>query len=310
MPLSWSAADPNRISPVGDEVAPFRVARHSGIPATSAVFTHRAFGCGGAALRSFGCGCITLRTNCDHPSRDGATDEGFDKGFGENNTIVDGAESSLPFLAANFQCDCRLTNCMFPAQIAAVQMTTANRITLGRIALVPVFAVILLAYIRSGAELYRWLSIALLAIMAIGDVADGYIARRFGQQTEIGSLLDPLADKLLLTLALVILSLADRPHVDRIPLWLTATVLCRDAMLLLIVVAVGVRIGQRAVHPRPVGKAATVLQLACVFGSLLQVGDSVLRLGAVAAVLCTLISGALYLLDGLNILRQPSDSAK
>lgn len=189
-------------------------------------------------------------------------------------------------------------------------MTTANRITLGRIALVPVFAVILLAYIRSGAELYRWLSIALLAIMAIGDVADGYIARRFAQQTEIGSLLDPLADKLLLTLALVILSLADRPHVDRIPLWLTATVLCRDAMLLLIVVAVGVRVGQRAVHPRPIGKAATVLQLACVFGSLLQVGDGLLRLAAVAAVLCTLAAGALYLLDGLHILRQPSNPAK
>lgn len=188
-------------------------------------------------------------------------------------------------------------------------MTIANRITLARIALVPVFAVILLAYIRSGAELYRWVSIGLLAMMALGDVADGYVARRFAQQTEIGSLLDPLADKLLLTLALVILSLADRPHVERIPLWLTATVLCRDAMLLLIVVVVGVKVGQRAVHPRPVGKAATVLQLACVFGSLLQVGNPWLGMVAIAAVACTIVSGVLYLRDGLSILRQSTPTS-
>lgn len=185
-----------------------------------------------------------------------------------------------------------------------MQMTTANKITLGRIALVPVFAVALLAHVRSGAEPYRWLSIGLLAMAAAGDFIDGYIARRFNQRTEIGSLLDPLADKLLLALALVILTLADRPHLDRIPLWLTATVLCRDVMLLMLAVAVGLQMGRSAVHPRPIGKAATVLQLACVFAALFQIGKPWLGALAIGAVACTALSGALYLWDGLVMLKK------
>ncbi len=182
-------------------------------------------------------------------------------------------------------------------------MTAANRITLGRIALVPVFAVALLSYVRTGIEWYRWLSIGLLAVAAAGDVIDGYIARRFNQRTDIGALLDPLADKLLLALALVILSLAHNPHVDRVPLWLTATVLCRDVMLLVLAVAVGARVGMRRVQPRVTGKAATVLQLCCVFGALFKVGEPWLSIVAAAALACTAYSGAFYLRDGLAMRR-------
>ncbi len=84
------------------------------------------------------------------------------------------------------------------------QWTIPNILSLIRIALIPVFAVL---YIRSGdePELLPW-SIGILALSGATDLFDGYIARRFNQITEIGKVLDPVADKL--TQVTVVLCLA------------------------------------------------------------------------------------------------------
>ena len=98
------------------------------------------------------------------------------------------------------------------ADIPRVGMTTANKITIARILLVPVFVVELLNYTGSGREIHRWIALAVFLIAAIGDGVDGFVARRFNQKTEMGALLDPLADKLLLVLGLVILTLDNAPR--------------------------------------------------------------------------------------------------
>ena len=77
-------------------------------------------------------------------------------------------------------------------------MTTANKITILRILLIPFFVVEVLYYVKAGVELHRTLAILTFAVAAICDGVDGYIARHFNQRSELGAILDPLADKLLL----------------------------------------------------------------------------------------------------------------
>lgn len=190
-------------------------------------------------------------------------------------------------------------------------MTTANKITILRILMVPVFVVSLLRYTGTGQEFYRWLAIGVFTLAAVGDGVDGYVARRFNQRTEMGALLDPLADKLLLVLGLLVLSLDNRPRLDRIPLWLTGTVLCRDVILLLMLVLVSYLVGQGKVRPRWSGKVATVLQMSCVLWALLKLEAHWLDLIAVGATACTALSGVLYIRDGIRMLtaKSPANSA-
>ena len=67
---------------------------------------------------------------------------------------------------------------------------------------------------------------------AICDGVDGYIARRYNQRSELGAILDPLADKLLLVSGIVLLSIS-WPYFDTIPLWLTCTIIGRDILILI-----------------------------------------------------------------------------
>ncbi len=80
-------------------------------------------------------------------------------------------------------------------------MNLPNLLTLLRIVLVPVFA---LAYLAPGGALYRWAAI-LFALAAFTDWLDGYLARRLGQTTDFGTFLDPVADKLIVVTALILL---------------------------------------------------------------------------------------------------------
>lgn len=189
-----------------------------------------------------------------------------------------------------------------------MRMTTANKITIARILLVPVFVVELLNFTASGREWHRLIALAVFLIAAIGDGVDGYVARRYNQRTDMGALLDPLADKLLLVFGLVILSLDNRPWLASIPLWLTGIVLARDVMLLLLMVLVNYLVGHETVRPRWTGKVATVLQMVCVVWVLASFPKGWLLSLCVAAVGFTAMSGVQYLLDALGMLRKRPES--
>ena len=86
-------------------------------------------------------------------------------------------------------------------------MTTANKITIGRILLIPVFVLLAIYYgesVRSGQpdDRLRWAAVIVFVVAAGSDALDGYIARRFQQRSRLGVILDPLADKALLVAAL------------------------------------------------------------------------------------------------------------
>ncbi len=183
-------------------------------------------------------------------------------------------------------------------------MTTANKITITRILLVPVFVLALLRYLGGGDEAWRWAALGVFLLAAVGDGLDGFVARRFNQKTEMGAVLDPVADKLLLVLGLVILTLNSSPRLDRIPLWLAGTVLGRDVLLLLLGVLVYFLVGQVTVRPHFIGKTATVLQMACVVWALLKGPPAGLQGLAVAGAVLTAVSGLIYLRDGYRLIRQ------
>lgn len=177
-------------------------------------------------------------------------------------------------------------------------MTTANKITIARILLIPFFVVEILYYVKTGHELHRFLGICSFFLAAVCDGVDGYVARHYNQRSELGAILDPLADKLLLVSGIVLLSFDHLPYLETIPLWLTGTIIGRDFLLLIGLVVIQMMVGKVKVRPRVLGKIATVLQMIVVLWVLLKWNDKWLFRWSLVSALCTGISGLLYLWDG------------
>jgi cardiolipin synthase len=182
-------------------------------------------------------------------------------------------------------------------------MTTANKITILRILLIPFFVVAVLYYHETGNETQRLIAILAFGIAAVCDGVDGFIARRYNQRSELGAILDPLADKLLLLSGIVVLSLHN-PHLGRFRFWLAGTVLSRDLLILIGMVVIQMTVGKVAVRPRFLGKVATVLQMICILWVLLKwdvvVGGPWFDIWTIGAAVCTGGSGLLYVLDGVR----------
>ena len=140
-------------------------------------------------------------------------------------------------------------------------LTTANQLTILRIVFAPIL-IILLVYGRMG-----W-AFAVFVAAGLTDGLDGLIARRFGQKTSIGVVLDPMADKLLMTASMLILSVPRMGFENVVPLWLTVIVISRDLFILLGSLAIILTMGYRTFKPTPYGKASTLLQVCTVLGVL------------------------------------------
>ena len=188
-------------------------------------------------------------------------------------------------------------------------MTTANKITVVRILMVPFFIVQLMYYAQKGNELHRLLAILAFALAAISDGLDGYIARHYNQRSELGAVLDPLADKLLLVSGIVLLSLNNGPLLPRIPLWLTVTILSRDALLLIGLALLRYLHCKVVIRPVFIGKIATVLQMICVIWGLFKWPAQWLFYWSIAAAVCTGVSGLIYVWLGMRQLSASPSSA-
>jgi phosphatidylglycerophosphate synthase len=97
-----------------------------------------------------------------------------------------------------------------------------------------------------------------------------------------------------------LLSLDNRPHFERLPLWLVATIAGRDVLLAFGWVVVHQVCGKVVVRPRLLGKVATVLQMLTVFWVLLQWHSRWLEVWTIGAAICTGVSGLLYFWDGFR----------
>jgi len=182
-------------------------------------------------------------------------------------------------------------------------MTLANKITILRILLIPVFILITLDYTRrfeDGTASY-WQPVAafcIFALAAISDGVDGYIARRYNQKTELGTFLDPLADKALLITALIVLSRDHGDAFEQLPLWFPVLVISRDAILLIGTVLLHLFTGKVTVRPRWIGKCATFFQMVTLGWVLLRIQQPSYVWPMIAAGVCTFLSGLWYIYDG------------
>ncbi len=126
-------------------------------------------------------------------------------------------------------------------------LTVPNVLSAIRILLIPAFILLLIE------EDTRYWGFFLLGAVVSTDWVDGYIARRTGQVTELGKLLDPLADRLAMAAALITFVV-----LDLFPLWAAAVILVRDAVVLVAAIWLGVTDGPR-IDVRPIGKLATFI---------------------------------------------------
>jgi len=146
-------------------------------------------------------------------------------------------------------------------------MQLANKITVGRIFLIPVIIGLILLYANSiqqgnPRDEYRLAAIACFLIAALSDALDGYIARKYGQRTWIGEIMDPLADKALLMTTILALSLTPWPQ--SIPLWFPGIIIFRDVFAIAGGLLVYKITGTIEIKVHWTGKVATFLQVCAV----------------------------------------------
>ena len=151
-----------------------------------------------------------------------------------------------------------------------MKLNMANRITILRILLIIPFVICMLkindaALSGSMQDIMRYISIVVFLVMAVSDVLDGYLARRKGQTTKLGSFLDPTADKLLMTSACLLLA-SERGHVDgfRLPPTVVVLIIGKDLFLLIGFLIVYFITSQVRITPALIGKIASFLQLSMV----------------------------------------------
>ena len=191
-------------------------------------------------------------------------------------------------------------------------MTTANKITIIRIGLIPVFVLMAIYYgesVKRGAPLewQRYTAIVIFLVAAASDGLDGYVARRYNQRSALGVILDPIADKGLLLSGIITLSITNwselDPNYGKFPLWFPVLVITRDVVILVGSAILHLLNGKVRVKPSWTGKVATFLQMAAIAWVMLQLKIPPLFYVVVAAGVFTLISGLIYVMDGVGQLQ-------
>jgi CDP-diacylglycerol--glycerol-3-phosphate 3-phosphatidyltransferase len=196
-------------------------------------------------------------------------------------------------------------------------MTTANKITVTRILLIPVFVMMAIYYgrgvqARHPQDWQRFAAIFVFLVAAASDGLDGYVARRYNQRSRLGVVLDPIADKGLLLAAIITLSFSNWTY--EFPLWFPVLVITRDVVIVVGTALLHYLIGEVQVRPSWIGKTATALQMVAISMVLLQLnffdktvhiwGQSVeinfLDIPVTLAGIFTLISGIGYVMRGIR----------
>ena len=132
----------------------------------------------------------------------------------------------------------------------------ANELTILRLVFVPIFAILVV-------DRHDLAALLVLGGAAVSDVADGFVARALNQQSSLGVALDPIADKVLMTTAFLVLSFR-----GALPWWLTIVVISRDMAILLTAGVISLVAGYRPFRPTALGKASTTVQVATVLAAL------------------------------------------
>jgi len=194
--------------------------------------------------------------------------------------------------------------------------TVPNLLTVIRMFLIPVF-VICLYYQKFG-----W-GLAIFVGAGLTDALDGMLARRFDQKSQLGTILDPIADKLLLVASFITLSLPSiisknalpLPHENLhlpVPFWVTTAVISRDIFIVVGAAAINIVTGFRNFRPSPLGKINTFVQIVSIVVILLATQFPVLRGYVLPTVYMTVfafaaLSGVHYIFHAARLLGERTE---
>ena len=179
-------------------------------------------------------------------------------------------------------------------------MSLANKISIFRILLVPAIVASLLYY-DPGRDGLRFVALGLFLVGVLSDAVDGFLARRQHQETELGTLLDPIADKTLILSALISCStIHGLPAWMRIPAWFNLVVISRDVLLVAGSLVLFVIKGRWNVQPSRLGKWTTCAQMLVV--PVVLLGWPIKAPLLLAAAVITVLSAIGYIRTGIRVL--------
>lgn len=177
-------------------------------------------------------------------------------------------------------------------------MNLANKITLLRVLMIPIFMIILLSDLKWN----NYIAAGIFIVASITDTLDGYIARSKNQVTSFGKFVDPLADKLLVTTALVCLI-----EMGKVPAWIVIIILAREFTITgfrTIAASEGVTI-----DASPLGKIKTITQLVAIISLLINnypfrlINFPFDKVMLYISLFFTLLSGIEYILRNKHVLK-------
>jgi len=183
-------------------------------------------------------------------------------------------------------------------------VTLASKITLMRILMAPIFAVLAVYYgesVKSGEpnEAIRWWAVGVFIFAAISDGIDGYIARHWDQDSKFGAFMDPFADKTLLLTGIVFLTFVPWGEGWQIPIWFTALMITRDIIIIAGIWILHYLNHQVPIKPHWTGKVCTVTQMILLGWVMLKFIPLDPLYPTIAATIFTAWSGIEYFRQGL-----------
>ncbi|MBL7171022.1 MAG: CDP-diacylglycerol--glycerol-3-phosphate 3-phosphatidyltransferase [Candidatus Omnitrophica bacterium] len=181
-------------------------------------------------------------------------------------------------------------------------MNLPNFLTILRILLIPCFLGFMLYY-KPGENEFRTVALFVFLLAVFTDALDGFLARIRHQKTKLGSFLDPIADKLLLITAYLVLTLNTGLSV-RLPMWLTIVVISRDIIIIFGVVLILLIAGDIKIRPTPSGKITTFFQMVTIIATFMVLPLNFLNFIWTLTIIVTIISGIEYIYKGIGILNR------
>jgi CDP-diacylglycerol--glycerol-3-phosphate 3-phosphatidyltransferase len=187
-------------------------------------------------------------------------------------------------------------------------MNIANRLTIFRTLLVPFYFIFLL-YSFPNNQFFVILSFILLLIIAIGDAIDGYLARKLNQVSKLGTFMDPVADKLTISISFIILGVY-----MEIPAWLVIIVISKDVLIAIGWFLVYLQGGDITIRPSIFGKMCAFMQfVVIVLHFVFKVITSLVGIQPYIwwiTCLLTVIAAAFYVFDGIKRLNGDKNGSK
>ena len=170
-------------------------------------------------------------------------------------------------------------------------MNTANKLTMIRVVMIPIFMLVLYLGVPGA----NYWALAIFALASATDWLDGYIARRYNQVTDFGKFMDPLADKCLVTAAMLWFV-----EVGQMPAWALLIVIIREFAIS------GLRMNAatsgRVIAAGWSGKVKTASTMVCIILMFLPIPAIVNTLCVAVIVLTTIYSGVEYIMKNLDVI--------